>query len=47
MMAERLLRLAALLGRVPMWPALDNGRLRTPAMGFSDACLGGAEQGEI
>jgi|EP01046_Picozoa_sp_COSAG06_P007156 alpha-galactosidase len=23
--------------------ALDNGRLRTPALGFSDACLGGAE----
>ena len=23
--------------------ALDNGRLRTPAMGFSDACLGGTE----
>ena len=23
--------------------ALDNGQLRTPPMGFSDACLGGAE----
>lgn len=23
--------------------SLDNGMLRTPAMGFSDACLGGAE----
>ena len=38
-----MMRLAQLLGGVTCGLALNNGRLRTPPMGFSDACLGGGE----